>query len=127
MAEVFGQRFYAKATNALRSVTAAFNNDVFTKYDVIIMPTVKSTATKLPTAELNLEQFFVEYSELFRTVENEYPYNATGHPAVTVNAGFVDGLPVGLMIVGRHWEDDVILNVAHTLEQQQQQRETSRN
>ena len=44
-------------------------------------------------------------------------YDATGHPAISVNAGFSQGLPVGLMIVGNHWQDDVILNVAYAIEQ----------
>ena len=44
------------------------------------------------------------------------PFNATGHPAVTVNAGFTDGLPVGMMIIGKHHDDVTVLKVAHAVE-----------
>ena len=61
---------------------------------------------------------FVEYLEGYLLdVDCNMAYNATGHPALSVNAGFSEGLPIGLMIVGNHWQDDVILNVAHTIEQ----------
>src|SRR5437899_1832909 len=38
--------------------------------------------------------------------------NLTGHPAVTVNAGFADGLPVGLMVTGRLYDEATVLAVA---------------
>lgn len=36
----------------------------------------------------------------------------TGHPAVTVPAGLSAGLPVGVMLIGRHWEDSMVLRAA---------------
>ncbi|MFB6186568.1 MAG: amidase family protein, partial [Halobacteriaceae archaeon] len=37
------------------------------------------------------------------------PYNFSGHPAASIPAGFIDGLPVGMQIAGqRHADDDVI-------------------
>ena len=46
------------------------------------------------------------------------PFNLTGHPAISVPCGFsADGLPVGLMLAGRHWEDDVVLRAAYAYEQ----------
>ena len=49
-------------------------------------------------------------------VANTTTYNATGHPALSINAGFSEGLPVGMMIVGRHFEDANVLNVAYAFE-----------
>ena len=40
----------------------------------------------------------------------------TGHPALTINAGFSDGLPVGMMIVGRTFDEATVLNVAFAYE-----------
>jgi len=38
--------------------------------------------------------------------------NLTGHPSVVVPAGFVEGLPLGLMVTGGLWQEDVVLRVA---------------
>jgi amidase len=47
-----------------------------------------------------------------------YYVSATGHPAISVPAGFTgDGLPVGLQIVGRHHDDWGVLQLAHAYEQ----------
>ena len=42
--------------------------------------------------------------------------NVTGHPALSINAGFSDGLPVGMMIVGRKFDEVTVLNVAFAYE-----------
>jgi amidase len=47
---------------------------------------------------------------------NTAPIDVTGHPATTVPAGLVDGLPAGLMIVGRQLADATCLRVAHAYE-----------
>jgi Asp-tRNA(Asn)/Glu-tRNA(Gln) amidotransferase A subunit family amidase len=43
--------------------------------------------------------------------------NLTGHPAITVPAGFVDGLPIGLMVTGPLYKEDRVLDVAAAFEQ----------
>ena len=40
------------------------------------------------------------------------PFNLTGHPAITVPCGKVDGLPIGLMLVAPHFREDQLLRVA---------------
>jgi amidase len=47
---------------------------------------------------------------------NTCPFDVTGHPATSVPAGLHDGLPVGLMIVGRHLADSLCLRVARAYE-----------
>ncbi|MHB1629507.1 MAG: amidase, partial [Bacilli bacterium] len=45
------------------------------------------------------------------------PFNVSGHPALTVNAGFTgEGLPVGVQVVGPYGREDVVLAVARVLE-----------
>jgi len=44
------------------------------------------------------------------------PFNVTGHPAISVPAGYVDGLPVGLQIVARRGDDAAALRVAAAFE-----------
>ena len=47
---------------------------------------------------------------------NTAPFDVTGHPASSVPAGMADGLPVGMMIIGKKLDDATVLRVAHTLE-----------
>ncbi len=46
------------------------------------------------------------------------PANICGNPAISVPAGTVDGLPVGMQIIGRHHEDAVLLDLAHVVERE---------
>jgi amidase len=57
--------------------------------------------------------------QLARSLEmiaNTAPLDVSGHPATSVPAGLSDGLPVGLMIVGRHFADGTCLRVARAYE-----------
>ena len=42
--------------------------------------------------------------------------NASGHPAISVPCGLIDGLPVGLQIIGRHFDDFTVLRAADASE-----------
>jgi aspartyl-tRNA(Asn)/glutamyl-tRNA(Gln) amidotransferase subunit A len=46
------------------------------------------------------------------------PANLTGSPAVTIPAGFIDGLPVGLQVIGRHHEEQLLLDLARFAERE---------
>jgi amidase len=50
-------------------------------------------------------------------IPNTCPFDVTGHPALTVPCGMSDGLPVGMMLIGRQWEDGLVLRAAHAFEQ----------
>ena len=49
-------------------------------------------------------------------VRNTGQFNVTGHPALTVPCADSGALPVGLMLVGRHFDDDVILRIGRAYE-----------
>ena len=46
------------------------------------------------------------------------PANLTGNPAVSIPAGLIDGLPVGLQIIGRHHEEQLLLDLARRAERE---------
>jgi aspartyl-tRNA(Asn)/glutamyl-tRNA(Gln) amidotransferase subunit A len=50
--------------------------------------------------------------------QNTYPLNVTGHPALSLPVGRGEhGLPIGLQLIGRPFEEALLLRVAHALEQ----------
>jgi Asp-tRNA(Asn)/Glu-tRNA(Gln) amidotransferase A subunit family amidase len=51
------------------------------------------------------------------TLRFAVPLNAIGAPALTVPAGFVDGLPISLQLAGDHGSDGLLLAVAHAYQQ----------
>lgn len=50
------------------------------------------------------------------TAMRTLPFNATGHPAMSIPAGFEDGLPVGLQLIGAMGAEDVLAQVGHAFE-----------
>jgi len=96
--------------HALNTAMAA----VFTEVDLVLLPT-------LPVPPLPAEG---PYPTTLRGAEHGVgvigaftsPFNFTGHPAASVPAGLLDGLPIGLQVVGRRHEDHVVLATAAAYE-----------
>jgi amidase len=108
-----GGASYAKARNLLPHVRAAYDR-ALQQYDVLVMPTVPSTAATLPTPDADDAMLL---AQAMGKALNTAPMNVTGHPAISVPAGLVDSLPVGMMIMGKHFDDVTVLRVAHAFEQ----------
>ena len=106
-------RHYAMARNLANQLRDAYN-DALGRYDVLVMPTLPVAASVLPGPDAPREEVIVRALEM---IANTCPMDVTGHPACSVPAGLVDGLPAGLMIIGRHWDDATVLRVARTFEQ----------
>jgi aspartyl-tRNA(Asn)/glutamyl-tRNA(Gln) amidotransferase subunit A len=47
---------------------------------------------------------------------NTVSVNLAGVPAISLPCGRVDGLPVGLQIIGKHWDEERILRIAYLFE-----------
>ncbi len=105
--------FYAKAQNLTRQLTQAYD-DAFKDFDLLLMPTLPITATKLPAPGASTEDIVARALEM---VANTAPFVSTGHPAMSIPCGLVDGLPVGMMLVGRRYEEATINRGAYAFEQ----------
>ncbi|MFB6280509.1 MAG: amidase family protein [Haloferacaceae archaeon] len=105
--------YHAVARNLARDLRAAYDR-ALDDVDVLALPTTPVTAYEacegLDGPEL------VERAYVGRRVVNTAPFNVTGHPAVSVPCGTVDGLPVGLMLVGRRGADATVLRAAAAVE-----------
>ena len=52
----------------------------------------------------------------FEMVPNTAPFNASGHPAMSLPCGMSDGLPVGLMLIGKYYDEPTIYRAAAAFE-----------
>ena len=91
----------------------------FERFDVVVTPTL--TRTALPIEERLFEPIEIEGEKVDSVRRAWYPYthpfNLTGHPAISLPAGFhSDGLPVAVQLVGRRNEDAELLRVAALFE-----------
>jgi len=78
------------------------------------MPTLPMKATPLPAADALKEEVVARALEM---IPNTAPFDVSGHPAMTVPCGLSDGLPVGIMLVGRRWDEPTVLRAARAFEQ----------
>ncbi|XP_072042897.1 amidase-like [Amphiura filiformis] len=111
--ETYHGQLYGRSQNLGRLLRQAYD-DVLKDCDVVVMPTVPFVAPKLPTDDEMTWEGHIHHS--IGMVQNTMAANVTGHPALSINAGWVDKLPVGMMIVGRHWDETTVLKVARAHE-----------
>ena len=90
--------YYAKAQNLRRSLRGAYD-DALQAFNVLAMPTMPFAATPLPPRGAAIERMVTSGLDM---EGNTAPFDASGHPAITVPCGMLNGLPVGLMFAGQH-------------------------
>ncbi len=105
-------RFYAKAQNLSRQLRIAYDQ-AMDECDLLLMPTVPMTAQPIPEPGAPIAEII---ARAFEMVGNTAPFNATGHPAMSIPCGLVGGLPVGAMLVGKHWDEFTIYRAAAAFE-----------
>jgi amidase len=97
--------------NLRAELTAAYD-DLLAEYDLLAMP----TTPQLPHEWVPDQDRFAFLDDAWGSLANCSPFNATGHPALSVPAGTVDGLPVGVMFVGAAFDDATVLNAGRAVE-----------
>jgi amidase len=105
--------YYARAQNVALSVRAAYDH-ALEQVDVLVMPTVAARPPKLPPTNVD---FATSLKLSDGAALNTPQFDLTGHPGLSVPCGKLDGLPIGMMIVGRVGDDATVLRAGHAFEQ----------
>ena len=114
MQDRYHGRYYAKAQNLVRSLTAAYDA-ALVDCDLLVMPTLPLKATPIPPADVSREEYVARAHEM---LPNTCPFDGTGHPAMNVPCGMSEGLPIGMMLIGRNGEDATVLRAADAFERE---------
>lgn len=101
-------KYYLKALKVRTLVINDFRR-AFEKFDILISPTMPSTAFKI--GELT------DPVTMYKADVNTTPINLAGLPALSMPIGELKGLPVGLQIIGNHFEENTILGFAKQVEE----------
>jgi len=101
---------YYKKAQKVRTLIKKDFEDVFENYDVIIGPTTPTPAFKIGE---NIKDPLTMYANDILTI----PVNLAGVPGISVPCGQSNGLPLGLQIIGKHFDESTIYRVAHAFEQ----------
>ncbi|MEO5953093.1 MAG: Asp-tRNA(Asn)/Glu-tRNA(Gln) amidotransferase subunit GatA [Chloroflexia bacterium] len=97
---------YYKKAQQVRTLIARDYTQVFEEVDVLVGPTCPTTAFKLGD---KVDDPLAMYLNDIYTV----PANLAGIPGISIPCGSVGGLPAGLQILGKHFDESTILRVAH--------------
>jgi aspartyl-tRNA(Asn)/glutamyl-tRNA(Gln) amidotransferase subunit A len=101
--------YYLKAQK-VRTVIRREFDAAFEKYDVIVSPVTPTPAFKI--GEKTEDPYAMYLNDVFTL-----PVNIAGLPGISVPAGFVDGLPVGLQLIGKPFDEATVLRAAYAWEQ----------
>ena len=107
-----GPSHYAKALR-LRDAARATYDRALEGFDALLMPTTTRTAPRLPGPEATYAERFAAGGE---GIANTAQFDVSGHPAISVPCGEVEGLPVGCMLVGRHCDEATLYRLAAAVE-----------
>jgi amidase len=108
-----GSRYYGKAMNITRRLTAAYD-EAFSKYDLLLMPTTPMKAPKIPAADASREDYVNRALEM---ITNTSPFDISHHPAMAIPCGMGDDLPISMMLIGKHFDEPTIYRAAFAFEQ----------
>lgn len=100
--------YYLKALKIRRLISSDFTQ-VFKDYDIIISPTTPTTAFKIGEQVNDLLDL---YSNDILTVSA----NMAGLPAISIPCGFIEGLPIGMQIIGKPFAEGTIIKAAYAFE-----------
>jgi aspartyl-tRNA(Asn)/glutamyl-tRNA(Gln) amidotransferase subunit A len=101
--------YYLKAQKVRTLIRREFDS-AFEKYDALITPTS-------PTVPFKLGEKLDDPVQMYLSDVCTLPINIAGVPGISIPAGFGDGLPIGMQIIGKPFGEEAILKVAYAYEQ----------
>ena len=108
---------YAKSVRDDRNKMIAGFEEAMLDVDALLLPTTPLPASKIGE-DMETELLGEQVNTFMTFIKNCDPISVVGYPAITVPAGYSStGLPIGLQIVTRPWEEAELLSMAYAFEQ----------
>ena len=101
--------YYLKAQK-VRTLIKQELDQAFKKYDALVTPTS-------PTVAFKLGEKIEDPMQMYLSDVCTLPINIAGVPAISIPAGFAEGLPIGMQIIGKPFDEETILRIAFAYEQ----------
>jgi len=101
--------YYLKAQKIRTLIRQEFDQ-AFDKYDVLVTPTS-------PTTPFKIGEKMDDPLQMYLSDVCTLPINIAGLPAMSIPAGFADGLPIGMHIIGKPFSEETLLKVAYAFQQ----------
>ena len=101
--------YYLKAQKVRTLIRQEFDQ-AFEKFDALITPTS-------PTVPFKIGEKVDDPLQMYLSDVCTLPINIAGLPAISIPAGFADGLPIGMQIIGKPFSEETLLKIAHAYQQ----------
>jgi len=101
--------WYLKAQKVRTLIRQEFDQ-AFDKFDALVTPTS-------PTVPFKIGEKIDDPLQMYLSDVCTLPINIAGLPAISIPAGFADGLPIGMQIIGKPFSEETILKIAYAYEQ----------
>jgi len=101
--------YYLKAQKVRTLIRREFD-EAFEKYDALVTPTS-------PTVPFKIGEKVDDPLQMYLSDVCTLPINIAGLPAISIPAGFAEGLPIGMQIIGKPFSEETLLKIAHAYEQ----------
>jgi len=101
--------YYLKAQKVRTLIKSDFEQ-AFQNYDVLVTPTS-------PTVAFRIGEKVDDPVAMYLSDLCTLPINIAGVPAISIPAGFANGLPVGMQFISKHFDEESLLKVSYAFEQ----------
>jgi len=101
--------WYLKAQKVRTLIRQEFDK-AFEKFDALVTPTS-------PTVPFKIGEKVDDPLQMYLSDVCTLPINIAGLPAISIPAGFADGLPIGMQIIGKPFSEETLLKIAHAYQQ----------